>query len=62
VAHAGWDAAGSKAFGYPTFWVNRPGLPPEELGVAPDLEGRGLSDLVRFAEHRLSNGKGEQSW
>jgi 2-haloacid dehalogenase len=62
VAHAGWDAAGSKAFGYPTFWVNRPGLPPEELGVAPDAEGRDLSDLVRFVEHRLGNGKGEESW
>src|SRR5512143_3595254 len=23
-AHAGWDAAGAKSFGYPTFWVNRP--------------------------------------
>lgn len=23
VAFAGWNAAGAKAFGYPTFWVNR---------------------------------------
>lgn len=48
VAFAGWDAAGAKWFGYPTFWVNRAGLPAEELGVAPDAEGRDLSDLVRF--------------
>jgi len=48
VAHAGWDAAGAKAFGYPTFWVNRTDLPPEELGALPDGVGRDLSDLVRF--------------
>jgi 2-haloacid dehalogenase len=48
VAHAGWDAAGAKSFGYPTFWVNRPGLPPEELGASPDAAGRDLSELVRF--------------
>jgi 2-haloacid dehalogenase len=48
VAFAGWDAAGAKAFGYPTFWVNRLHLPGEELGVAPDATGRDLSDLVQF--------------
>jgi 2-haloacid dehalogenase len=50
VAHAGWDAAGAKSFGYPTFWVNRPDLPPEELGAPPDAVGRDLSELVRFVE------------
>lgn len=49
VAHAGWDAAGAKAFGFPTFWVNRAELPAEELGAPPDAVGRDLSDLVRFA-------------
>ena len=34
VAFAGWDAAGAKWFGYPTFWVNRLNLPAEELGAA----------------------------
>jgi 2-haloacid dehalogenase len=48
VAHAGWDAAGAKAFGYPTFWVNRANLPAEELGTFADGVGRDLSDLVRF--------------
>jgi 2-haloacid dehalogenase len=48
VAHAGWDAAGATAFGYPTYWVNRADLPPEELGAAPDGAGRDLSDLVQF--------------
>jgi 2-haloacid dehalogenase len=48
AAHAGWDAAGAKAFGYPTFWVNRAGVPPEELGAPPDATGHDLFELVRF--------------
>ena len=48
VAFAGWDAAGAKVFGYPTFWVNRMNLPREELGVVPDATGATLTDLVRF--------------
>lgn len=48
AAFAGWDVAGAKWFGYPTFWVNRLNLPVEELGVAPDGIGSGLGDLVKF--------------
>lgn len=48
AAFAGWDAAGAKRFGYPTFWVNRTQAPPEELGVRPDASGRSLDDLVAF--------------
>jgi 2-haloacid dehalogenase len=48
AAFAGWDAAGAKRFGYPTFWVNRGNAPLEELGVAPDGTGTGLQDLVAF--------------
>src|SRR5262249_48811598 len=33
VAFAGWDAAGAKWFGYPTFWLNRLRVPEEEFGV-----------------------------
>jgi len=47
-----------KAFGYPVFWVNRSGLPPEELGAQPDAAGRDLSDLVRFIDQL---GGGERS-
>ena len=39
AAFAGWDAAGAKRFGYPTFWVNRMQALPEELGVRPDASG-----------------------
>ncbi len=48
AAFAGWDAAGAKVFGYPTFWVNRQNQPVEELGVVPDAAGVNLDDLVRY--------------
>jgi len=48
AAFAGWDAAGARWFGYPTFWVNRLNTPVEELGVVPDGVGSGLGDLVKF--------------
>ncbi|MEP6730172.1 MAG: haloacid dehalogenase type II [bacterium] len=54
AAFAGWDAAGAKRFGYPTFWVNRTRAIPEVLGVEPDGAGQGLSDLVAFVESRRS--------
>jgi 2-haloacid dehalogenase len=49
AAFAGWDAAGAKWFGYPTFWVNRLNAPAEQLGATPDGIGSGLGDLVKFA-------------
>jgi 2-haloacid dehalogenase len=48
TASASWDAAGAKAFGYPSFWVNRANLPVESLGAAPDAIGSGMADLVTF--------------
>jgi 2-haloacid dehalogenase len=48
AAFAGWDAAGAKSFGYSTFWVNRLGLPPEELDARPDATGSNLRDLLAF--------------
>lgn len=48
AAFGGWDAAGAKWFGYPTFWVNRLHLPVEELDAAPDAIGESLTDLVHF--------------
>jgi len=48
AAFGGWDAAGAKAFGYPTFWVNRAGTPIEELGFEPDGIGANLQDLGSF--------------
>ena len=48
VAFAGWDAAGAKHFGFPTYWVNRLKLPPEKLDADPDATGETLADLVSF--------------
>ncbi len=54
VAFAGWDAAGAKSFGYPTFWLNRLHVPMEELGTQPDAAGTGMADLVEFVAHSRS--------
>jgi 2-haloacid dehalogenase len=51
AAFGGWDAAGAKVFGYPTFWVNRAAGPVEELGVAPDGIGATLGDLAEFVRN-----------
>lgn len=48
AAFAGWDVAGARWFGYPTFWVNRANAPAEELGATPDGIGAGLGDLAKF--------------
>ena len=48
AASASWDAAGAKAFGYRSFWVNRTNLPVERLGAEPDAIGSGMADLVKF--------------
>lgn len=48
AASAGWDAAGAKSFGYPTFWVNRANQPAEELDVTPDATSPDLTDLLEF--------------
>ena len=48
AAFAGWDAAGAKSFGYPTFWVNRQNQPAEELGVTVDGTGGTLTDMATF--------------
>ena len=36
VSANGWDAAGAKAFGCTTFWINRIGYPVERHAPAPD--------------------------
>jgi 2-haloacid dehalogenase len=48
VAFAGWDLAGAKWYGYPTFWNNRQSAPPETLGVTADAAGATLSELLRW--------------
>jgi 2-haloacid dehalogenase len=52
VAYAGWDAAGSKRFGYPTYWVNRLHLPAEELGEYADATSADLNRVITFIRDR----------
>lgn len=47
VASSGWDAAGSRWFGYRTFWVNRPGLPPDALGAEAHTTVADAAELVK---------------
>jgi 2-haloacid dehalogenase len=48
AAFGGWDAAGAKKFGYPTYWVNRFNQPVEELGVHADRTSTDLAGLLDF--------------
>lgn len=48
AAFGGWDAYGAKSFGYPTYWVNRFGLPAEQVGLPPDATSRDAAGLLRF--------------
>ena len=45
VSSNGWDAAGAKAFGFATFWINRSDAPAEGLGVTPDRVMKSLAEL-----------------
>jgi 2-haloacid dehalogenase len=46
VSANAWDAAGAKAFGLPVAWVNRVGVPPDNLGAPPDITVRDLTELA----------------
>ncbi len=44
-----WDAIGATWFGYTTLWINRFGLPLDELGAAPTRTGTNLADVLTFS-------------
>jgi 2-haloacid dehalogenase len=46
VSSNGWDAIGATWFGYTTLWVNRAGLPLEQLATQPTHTGRSLNDVL----------------
>ncbi|CAG1017283.1 2-haloacid dehalogenase [Burkholderiaceae bacterium] len=48
VSSNGWDAIGATWFGYTTLWVNRHGLPLEQLDTAPTRIGTSLRDVLSF--------------
>ena len=43
-----WDACGAAWYGYRAFWINRAGMPLEELGVEPAGTGRTMHDVLAF--------------
>lgn len=48
VSSNGWDAIGATWYGYTTLWVNRAGLPPEQLGTEPTRTGSSLREVFSF--------------
>ena len=46
VSSNGWDALGATWFGYTTLWINRAGLPPEQLDPAPTRTACNLRDVL----------------
>jgi len=46
VSANGWDAAGAKAFGFTTFWINRMQMPVERHAPEPDYIVASLSDVA----------------
>ena len=48
VSSNGWDAIGATWYGYTTLWVNRAGLPLEQLGTEPTRVGNSLCDVLEF--------------
>jgi 2-haloacid dehalogenase len=48
VSSNGWDALGATWFGYTTLWVNRAGLPPEQLDTEPTRSGSNLRAVLDF--------------
>ncbi len=48
VSSNGWDAIGAAWQGYMTLWVNRQGLPLEQLDTEPTRIGKNLRDVLGF--------------
>jgi 2-haloacid dehalogenase len=48
VSSNGWDAIGATWFGYTTLWVNRSGMPLEQLDTSPTRTGTSLRDVLDF--------------
>jgi 2-haloacid dehalogenase len=48
VSSNAWDAVGASWFGFDVFWINRQGLPFEEIGNRPKFEGKSLTDILQL--------------
>ena len=58
VSSNSWDAIGATWFGYTTLWVDRAGLPPEQLDVEPTRTGTSLRDVLGFFPAAAAAGVG----
>jgi 2-haloacid dehalogenase len=52
VSANGWDAAGAKAFGFLTFWINRNGEPIERHAPEPDFIVASLGNIGPIVRNR----------
>jgi 2-haloacid dehalogenase len=52
VSANGWDAAGAKAFGFLTFWINRNGEPIERHAPEPDFIVGSLGNIGPIVRNR----------
>jgi len=50
VSSNSWDALAATWYGFRTLWVNRAGLPFEELGTQPTRIGTSLRDVLAFLD------------
>jgi 2-haloacid dehalogenase len=48
VSSNAWDVCGAKAFGFWTCWLNRSGVPWEELGLSFDVKVSNLTELTEM--------------
>ncbi|MEK9775825.1 MAG: haloacid dehalogenase type II [Quisquiliibacterium sp.] len=44
-----WDAIGSRWYGFTSFWINRAGMPVDQLDTEPNHTGRLLTDVLALA-------------
>jgi len=49
VSANGWDAIGARWYGFTSFWINRTGMPIEQLDTEPDHTGHLLGDVLAAA-------------
>lgn len=54
AAFGGWDAAGASWYGFPTFWVNRLSVAPEQLDPGPAASGPTFAELAAFVASRTT--------
>ena len=44
-----WDVCGAASFGFKSYWINRSGARPDELGQQPAATLSSLTDLIKVA-------------